>query len=141
MNNIVEINNDNIFLLQLFLDNTLPNTFRYYCKRDISIIKNHILTILLIINEKIVGYAHIDHDENKSWFGICIIDEYQSKGYGRQLMNYVFNHEKIKNLEVYLTVDLTNLYAIKLYINFGFKIVDETKTYYLMKYINIFQNN
>lgn len=48
MNGIIEININNIYLLQKFINNNLPNTFRYFNKRNIKCIENHILTILML---------------------------------------------------------------------------------------------
>jgi ribosomal protein S18 acetylase RimI-like enzyme len=132
---IIEIKNENIFLLQDYIsNNTFPNTFRYFNKRDISIIKNHIITILLSINDKIIGYAHIDQDDDKYWFGICIDNNYQGKGYGTKIMEYILNHEKIKNInKINLSVDKTNSNAISLYKKFNFIIINEYSTYFLME--------
>ena len=84
----------------------------------------------------IVGYAHIDY-ENKYWFGICVLEHYKNKGYGTQLMKYIFNHEKIKKInEICLTVDKINNIAMHLYLKFNFTIIDEKDTLYFMKRIN-----
>lgn len=131
MNNIVEINENNNYLIKDFLNNSIPSTFRYFNKRTIDVIKNHIFTIILIDNNLPVGYAHIDYDDNNHWFGICILDKYQGKGYGKKMMEYIFNHEKIKNIDkIYLTVDKINTIAIKLYTKFGFYIIEEKDLYF-----------
>jgi ribosomal protein S18 acetylase RimI-like enzyme len=136
MYNIIEITEKNKQLLNNFiLNNTLPDTFRYFNKRTIDVINNHIITLILIVDNLPVGYAHIDYDDNKYWFGICIINKYQGKGYGKKLMEYIFNDEKIKNIDkIYLTVDKINTIAIKLYTNFNFNIIDEKDTYFKMCY-------
>jgi GNAT superfamily N-acetyltransferase len=137
MYNFIEITEDNIEILDNFIiKNTLPSTFRYFNKRKSDVIKNHIITILLMNDDIIIGYAHIDY-ENKYWFGICVLDDYKNKGYGTQLIKYIFNHEKIKKLnEIYLTVDKINNIAIHLYLKFNFTIIDEKDTLYFMKRIN-----
>lgn len=134
MNEIIEININNIYLLQKFINNNLPNTFRYFNKRNIKCIENHILTILMLENNNPIGYAHIDYDDNKHWFGICILQEYQSKGYGKKIMEYIFNHKKIEKIEeIFLSVDINNNRAIKLYNKYNFNIVDKNNIYYIMK--------
>ena len=55
-------------------------------------INNHLLTIILLKDDVSIGYAHIDFDENKYWFGICIIPEYHGRGYGKLMMEYLFNN-------------------------------------------------
>jgi ribosomal protein S18 acetylase RimI-like enzyme len=138
MCNIIEINKKNIYLLEEFLINKLPNTFRYFNKRAINVIDNHIITILMLEKEVPIGYAHIDYDDNKYWFGICILDKYQGNGYGKKMMEYIFNHTKIKNInKIYLTVDKINDIAIKLYKKFNFNNIDEKETYFMMCLHNI----
>ena len=136
MCDIIEITEQNKVLLNNFiLNNKLPDTFRYFNKRNIDVIKNHLITIILLDKELPFGYAHIDFDDNKYWFGICILENYQGNGYGKKIMEYIFNNEKIKNIDkIYLTVDKINTVAIKLYTKFNFTIIDEKETYFTMCY-------
>ena len=136
MCDIIEITEQNKVLLNNFiLNNKLPYTFRYFNKRNLNVINNHLITIILLDKDLPVGYAHIDFDDNKYWLGICILEEYQGKGYGKKIMEYIFNNEKIKNIDkIYLTVDKINTVAIKLYTNFDFTIIDEKETYFTMCY-------
>lgn len=132
--NIIEINNYNISFLQNFLKNDIPKTFRYFNKRNIKVIENHFLTVILIVDNREIGYAHIDFDDGKYWFGICILSDYQGKGYGKKLIQFVLNNSKLRNIkEIYLSVDKINENAIKLYKNFNFIIISETETYFIMK--------
>lgn len=133
MSIITEINFNNINLLQNFLDNELPPTFRYFTKRNMDCIKNHLLTVILTYDNMSIGYAHIDYDDNKYWFGICILNNFQSKGFGKMLIEYILNHDAIKNInEIYLTVDKINEKAIKLYEKYNFNKIKEYETYFLM---------
>ena len=134
MCDIIEITEKNTSLLQNFiLNNKLPNTFRYFNKRNIDVIKNHIITIILLNETTPIGYSHIDFDDNKYWFGICILEKYQGNGYGKKIMEYIFNHENIKNIKnIYLTVDKINIVAINLYKKFNFYNIDEKDTYFTM---------
>lgn len=135
INNIVEINETNNYLLNDFLNNNIPSTFRYFNKRTVDVIKNHIITIILMNDNVPIGYAHIDYDDNKYWFGICILSNFQGKGYGKKIMEYIFNHEKIKNIDkIYLTVDKINTIAIKLYEKIGFYIIEEKEYFFTMCY-------
>jgi ribosomal protein S18 acetylase RimI-like enzyme len=134
MINFIEITENNNYLLKEFLNNNLPNTFRYFNKRAIDVIKNHIITLILIIDNLPVGYAHIDYDDNKYWFGICILDKYQGMGYGKKMMEYIFSNEKIKNInQICLTVDKINELAINLYKKFNFYTIDEKDYYFIMR--------
>jgi RimJ/RimL family protein N-acetyltransferase len=134
MLHIIEIDETNHHYITTFLSNNIPSTFRYFKSRSIDIIKNHILTIVLLNKEQIpIGYAHIDH-EDKFWLGICILETYHGMGLGSKMLEYIFNHEKIKVLsEIYLTVDSINTKAINLYKKFDFDIVEQRDNIYVMK--------
>lgn len=133
MYEIIEIDTFNINLLKEFIDNKLPDTFRYFNKRNLKCIENHILTIIILENKKTIGYAHIDYDK-KYWLGICILQDYQSKGYGTKIMDYIFNHKKIEKIkEIFLSVDVNNNKAIILYNKYNFNIVEKNNLYYIMK--------
>ena len=133
MNDIIEITENNNYLLNEFLNNSIPGTFRYFNKRSINVIKNHIITLILIDDNLPVGYAHIDYDDNKYWFGVCILENYQGKGQGKKIREYIFNDERIKNIDnIYLTVDKINYIAISLYKKYNFYIVEEKDTYFMM---------
>ena len=136
MLHIIEIDETNSHYITTFLSNDIPSTFRYFKSRSIDIIKNHVLTIVLLNEQQIpVGYAHIDN-ENKFWLGICILETYHGMGLGSKMLEYIFNHNKIKVLnEIYLTVDTVNTNAIKLYKKFDFNIVKERDNIYVMKKI------
>jgi perosamine synthetase len=132
---IIEINHSNIDLLSQFLSNPLPPTFRYFEKRNIDIIKNHVITLLLMKEKEPIGYAHIDYDKNSDryWFGICILQQYQNKGYGGLLINNILAESKMKQINnIYLTVDNINTYAIKLYLKHNFNIIDKNDNFTTM---------
>ncbi len=139
--NILEINTNNILYLEKFIslfnknDNNLIY-FRYFNNKLIDkITEYHYKTLLYIINDTPVGYAHIDFDiiNNKYWFGICVLEEYQGKGIGTKLINYVINIFKTSNInKLYLTVDINNTKALKLYTKHNFNILRSNKTSHLM---------
>lgn len=133
MYEIINVKENNKFLLDDFLKNKIPATFRYFTKRDSTIIKNHILTLVLMSENKPIGYAHIDYENFKHWLGICIIDEYQNKGYGKILISYILNDENMKNKDIFLTVDKVNTKAFELYSKYNFNVIEDHETYYLMK--------
>jgi ribosomal protein S18 acetylase RimI-like enzyme len=137
--NIVEITDSNIFLLNDFiLNNKFPESFRYFNKRSCTIIKNHLITVLLFVSNESVGYAHIDMADDKHWFGICILDNYQGKGYGKYLIKYILNNPKTQTInKIHLTVDKNNNVAIQLYLKYNFKFASETDSYYVMSLTNI----
>jgi RimJ/RimL family protein N-acetyltransferase len=132
--NIIKINDYNIYLLEAFIKNKLPDSFRYFNSRPISVINSHLITIIGVIKNSPIAYAHIDYEHNIYWFGICVLEEYQGLGYGTQIMDYInnfFNTSKIEKLN--LTVDKNNITAINLYKKYGFCIISELETYYKME--------
>ena len=72
------------------------------------------------------GYTHIDFDtaSNKYWFGIYLNDDYRGNGFGGMLLNYTLGHNNItKDIsEIHLSVDIDNIYAVKLYEKNNFTI-------------------
>jgi len=138
---------DNFYLeLKKFIDalddDESHKTFTYYDKRDISIIQNHILTLLIYIDGEIAGYGHLDCEggggkDRKVWLGICILNKFTGKGLSKVIMNSLLEHV----LHCYLSVHTKNFKAINLYFKYGFKIInhcinnqDREKDYFLMKF-------
>jgi len=134
---IIEINNniETKNLLNTFIDNIRSTSFRYFNKRSVDVIQNHLLTLLVMDNNNPIGYAHIDQEDGKYWFGICISDQHQNKGLGNHIMKYILHHYKIKYCkEIYLSVDNNNINAIKLYKKNNFKETKINDSYTLMNY-------
>lgn len=122
-------------LLKDFIENVKNyKSFRYFNNRDISCIENHVLTVLLKnTDNNIVGYGHIDYENNIYWIGICVLDKYQNNGYGDMILSYLLEYSFINTInEVKLTVDINNYKAINLYFKHGFKINNYEKNYYQM---------
>jgi len=112
-------------------------SFRYYNTRPISIIENHIVTLLFIDNEKAIAYGHLDKEKENVWLGICILPEYSGKGYGKKMMNALF--EEAKNFElqqILLTVDKDNHIAINLYEKMNFKRIEKADCYKYVKLLH-----
>ncbi len=133
---IININNENKNeIYNNFLSNIDNSSFRYFDKRKVNCLNNHIITTVLydIRKNEYIGYAHIDY-ENKYWIGIYITNEYQNMKLGSFLLDYILQDEKVYNInEINLTVDINNKAALKLYKKKNFKIIDTKDTYYIMK--------
>jgi RimJ/RimL family protein N-acetyltransferase len=125
------IDNPTTFEVDTFLKENLEGQkkFRYFEKRETSIINNHTKKILIYIDDTIAGYGHIEF-EDKFWLGIMVGDNFTGKGLGNIIMD-----ELLKNLThpVFLTVDIDNIPAINLYTKKGFVFVEKINYYYLMK--------
>ena len=133
---IVQINSVNLHYLHTFCGNIMPPQFRYFnTRKPVDAVSNHVITLIGLINDTPIAYGHIDYskDENKDWLGICLLEGYQGKGYGKQIMNKLidtFNNTDIDTL--YLTVDKDNTIAISMYKKYSFNIIDEEESYYIM---------
>ena len=123
---IVRVVDENIIFLKEFIENGDDAfiTFRYFKSRDVSVIKNHLVTLLLFDNqsEKGLAYAHLDQFEEKIWLGLCVKSDYQKRGYGSRILKDLIKIATEINIKVIsLTVDKENLHAIKLYERHNFK--------------------
>lgn len=135
---ISTIKKDNIHLLQSFIKCKIPSSFRYFKNRSIEVIKNHKLTIIgyeFLNNNKIpIGYSHIDNEDNINWIGICVLKNYQGKGFGKQLFLYILDYIKNNNIQnVKLTVDIDNYIALNMYLKNNFSIEKIHKNYYTLQ--------
>lgn len=101
-------------------------TFRYFDKRPIDVLDNHKLTLLGFVEEKPVGYGHLDYEGGRTWLGIALIEGYTGKGFGKKIMDYLLTYADESNLpEIYLSVDKENIAAVSLYNKLNFEVVKE----------------
>ena len=124
----VKINNSNLEFLKEFLETAgiSLKTFRYYNKHPLSIIKNHLVTYMIMNNNSPICYGHLDKEKEQIWLGIAVTEEYCSKGLGKMMMNKLINYAKRHQVnKIFLSVDNDNLRAINLYKKFNF--VEEDK--------------
>ena len=132
---IISINFSNAVLLENFLKSagSSLSRFRYYSTRDIlSSLMNHKVTYILFEEEDSVAYGHLDYDGTRMWLGLCVKENYVGRGYGKYMMNALVS---AYNGDIFLSVDVANTTAIRLYEKFGFKIIDGSETvYYMRKY-------
>jgi len=126
--NIFTIQSDKVELLKRFLSSAGSSleSFRYFKNRPLSILKNHIVTCILIEGDEPIGYGHLDKEDNKIWLGIAVSANFRGKGVGTMIMNFLIlkaNEEKLGLL--HLTVDVDNIPALNLYKRFGFVYVKD----------------
>lgn len=120
-------------ILSLFLETagSSKTTFRYYEKRKIEdVLENHLLTVLLLVNEIPVAYGHLDRDGNNVWLGICVKENELGKGYGKLMMKKLISSY---SGDIVLSVDRSNDTAISLYLMFGFLVYDSTDKVFYMR--------
>ena len=102
------------------------NTFRYFKSRELSVISNHLITVLLYKGEIPVAYGHIDLYDTKFWLGIMVKESEFGLGYGKKLMTYLMDYCKNKGVPmITLSVDKDNIQAINLYNKYGFNVVGD----------------
>jgi RimJ/RimL family protein N-acetyltransferase len=111
-------------------------TFTYFQKRPINIIKNHIVTLLgYDTKNTAICYGHLDPHNNDIWLGICVADEYHSKGYGTKMVEALIKQAISKDiLRLSLSVQKTNTVARNLYKSLGFieEKEDQTNQYMVL---------
>lgn len=124
---------DSLDLLQEFVANLgdAANTFRYFSKRELSIVKNHLVSLLLLDNGSPVAYGHLEQDDNIVWLGVCVLPNHKGKKLGLLVMNELLAEAKQKKIaQIDLTVDKENLPAIALYEKLCFVQTNVAETYY-----------
>ena len=125
---VVHVTDQNKSILSQFIDNmgSSSDSFRYFKTRTIDAIKNHEKTLVLVREDDIVAYGHLDR-EDKLWLGICVVDTETGKGYGQMMMDYLLDDQKEP---IYLTVDKSNLRAVHLYEKYGFRLCEERTNFH-----------
>lgn len=123
---ILEINQtkiENLQLLEKFITSMgdSSDSFRYYKSRPISVINNHICTVVLLSDNDPIAYGHLDKEKNDVWLGIAVSQMYRGQGKGDLILKYLIDKaDELKVEEIKLSVDKNNLQAIKLYVKYGF---------------------
>lgn len=134
---IVELKSANVNLINQFLLNAGSSlkTFRYFEKRSLETIQNHLITYVLVKENQVIGYGHLEREIDKVWLGIAISESQLGKGFGLYLMNTLVDFaRKLQIKTLHLSVDKVNLGAIKLYEKVGFlKINELNENSFLMK--------
>lgn len=121
--NIIHIDTQNIDVLKDFIRNigVASSSFRYFNSREAEVIKNHLITILILDDKKPIAYGHLDVEDGVTWLGICVLPGFQGKGYSKIIMEELILFGKKSNLKtIFLTVDKDNFKAINLYEKFNF---------------------
>ena len=130
--NLVRISYEDTALLKHFLQNAASSLqqFRYFNKRSLDVLKNHIVTFILEEDGNALAYGHLDKESDTVWLGICVIESRQGHGLGIRMMEELLkfaDENKIQRIK--LAVDNDNLPAQSLYKKFGFVKTAEHETY------------
>jgi ribosomal-protein-alanine N-acetyltransferase len=109
----------------LFDDAWSKSSFIYEIKNE-----SYSFPYVLEFKDMILGYCVCWYYQNELHIGnVAIKKEYQGKGYGKLLMQKLFELFPDYN-KAYLDVKVTNDVAIGLYLKFGFNILSTRKSYY-----------
>lgn len=135
---LTEIKNNNTRdLLSQFInelsENPIPS-FRYFNKRNIDCIKNHIYTVVWTENNKPVAYGHLDIEGDKTWLGVCVLEKYQGMNLGKFIVSVLIDTAKRKGKDIHLSCDKENIVALNMYLKNGFFIVKKLPHAYILKY-------
>ncbi|MCF7817900.1 MAG: GNAT family N-acetyltransferase [Kiritimatiellales bacterium] len=127
---IERLDPENLQPLETFLASCSSSleTFRYFSKRPLSVIRNHLATLLgYDENHLPVAYGHLDPEDGKVWLGICVAEAHRGKGYGNLMMQALLDAARQQHVDsISLTVDATNPNAARLYEKFGFRLEKQT---------------
>lgn len=146
----VSVKYPDIALLKEFVDNAGASltSFRYFQKRPLEVIQNHICTFLLLDDGKPIAYGHLDVTDEETiasncgseesmgkkektiWLGIAVSEKYTGKGLGLMMMNQLISFAKQNKVpQIKLSVDNDNAPAIQLYEKLGFKLLEKKATF------------
>jgi len=123
-------NENDLNLLKNFIDKNKSDNFRYYENRSFESLKNHLITVLFFNNEEVLGYGHLDNENNATWLGIIISEKFRGQGYGKKIMQELINFH---DGPIQLSVDKSNHNAVKLYTKLNFNIIEENDKIFIMK--------
>ena len=108
---VLKINNKKRKLIDKFLfqaGSSLKN-FTYFEKREKSVLDNHVITYLGLIDDIPIAYGHLDKEENKVWLGIAVAESHLGLGLGKKMMKLLIVAAKKNKLnEIYLSVFKVN---------------------------------
>jgi len=131
---------DNHSLLVDFLNNAGQSlvSFRYFTKRPLSCVKNHLVTLVLTNGADSVGYGHLDRDNGKIWLGIAVSESHLGQGLGKMIMKKLIEYGRKFGIgEIWLSVDKDNYKAQMLYRKNHFKNVSKKNSSVIFMVLNL----
>ena len=124
--NTVVVGNDNLYLLKEFIASLgeAGKTFRYFDTRDLTVLKNHLATLLFVGEDgTALAYGHLDKDGERVWVGIAVLPFAQGKSIGSKMMASLFNEsDRLKITQLTAAVDEDNKASQALFKKFGFTL-------------------
>ena len=108
------------------------STFRYFSSRPVSVVREHLVSLLAFDGDVPVAYGHLEPEDGIVWLGVCVMEGCIGRGYGFSMMEALLDEARALHVDaVNLTVDKDNSGAIRLYERVGFRRLKEsTSTYW-----------
>jgi ribosomal protein S18 acetylase RimI-like enzyme len=125
---LIQVYVENIQLVNSFIQRggSSLKTFRYFSKRPLSIVKHHVCTWVIEKGGQVEAYGHLDREDGVVWLGIAVTESARGRGLGRRMMQRLMESASLNEIRyLKLSVDKTNVNAIKLYEHFGFRLLSE----------------
>lgn len=125
---LVKVNKSNRHLITHFLRDAGDSLakFRYFSKRPVDVLDNHLATYVITEGGNVLCYGHLDREGDTVWLGIAATEKARGKGLGNMMMTALVNEGKNAGLpNIILSVDNDNHPAIALYKKFGFVKTEE----------------
>lgn len=123
---IVAIGMEQLKLLKIFVEElgVAEAKFRYFSSRPLSVISNHMITLLgLDSRNEPLAYGHLDVEDGVVWLGVCVLPRYWGQGLGSSIVQRLLQEAiELQVEQVMLSVDNDNAPAISLYTKQGFKL-------------------
>ncbi len=134
---LVKYDTNNSHLIDVFLrmaGNSLES-FRYFQKRGMEAIENHLVTYFIVEDDLPICYGHLDKENGKIWLGIAVLESYIGRGFGHQMMKHLIDYAINNEItEIFLSVDIKNIGAITLYEKYGFRKIEEKQNIFFYKW-------
>lgn len=138
MHQFQRVNKENVHLVKDFLAvlGDGAASFRYFAKRPVEIVLNHLLTVVMLDDqESPVAYGHLDKEGAHLWLGIAVAQKTQGAGLGKEMLHYLIDYARTEGeASITLTVDKHNTKAIQLYEANNFVRTTEKDHYYQYLY-------
>ncbi len=101
----------------------------------ISILNDKVYTLLIAtLNDQLVGKAQLRWHEKEAFLSdVAVLPEFQRRGFGSTILVHCINHAHIQEkAKLILDVLATNIHAVHLYSQYGFKITQQHDYWYVM---------
>lgn len=105
-----------------------------YQRKDFEVCYNPANNKIITCNNSDIGIVEASKDSDEIHIiEIAILPEYQGMGIGTKVLKQIIDNSKARDKRVKIGCFKINIEAKKLYLKLGFKVVEETKTHYILQ--------